>query len=60
MKSQQAELSHIVDVMNRLSLAHPEIAFTLINDGKKMTQTVGTGNLRQAIAGVYGLTTAKK
>ena len=30
MKSQQAELSHIVDILNRLSLAHPEIAFTLI------------------------------
>lgn len=60
MKSQQAELSHIVDIMNRLSLAHPEIAFTLINDGKEMTRTAGTGNLRQAIAGVYGLASAKK
>ena len=60
MKSQQAELSHIVDILNRLSLAHPEIAFTLINDGKEMTKTAGTGNLRQAIAGVYGLASAKK
>ena len=60
MKSQQAELSHIVDVINRLSLAHPEVAFTLVNDGKEMTRTAGTGNLRQAIAGIYGLTTAKK
>ena len=60
LKSQQAELSHIVDILNRLSLAHPEIAFTLINDGHEMTRTAGTGNLRQAIAGVYGLATAKK
>ena len=60
MKSQQAELSHIVDILNRLSLAHPEIAFTLINDGHELTRTAGTGNLRQAIAGVYGLATAKK
>ena len=58
LKSQQAELSHIVDILNRLSLAHPEIAFTLINDGKEMTKTAGTGNLRQAIAGVYGLASA--
>ena len=49
-----------VDILNRLSLAHPEIAFTLINDGHEMTRTAGTGNLRQAIAGVYGLATAKK
>ena len=60
MKSQQAELSHIVDVINRLSLAHPEVAFTLISDSREMTWTAGSGNLRQAIAGIYGLATAKK
>ncbi|MDQ0222622.1 DNA mismatch repair endonuclease MutL [Streptococcus moroccensis] len=59
-KSQQSELSHIVDVINRLSLAHPEVAFTLINDGNELTKTAGSGQLRQAIAGVYGLVTAKK
>lgn len=60
MKSQQAELSHIVDVINRLSLSHPEVAFTLISDGRELTRTAGSGNLRQAIAGIYGLATAKK
>lgn len=60
MKSLQAELANIVDVVNRLSLGHPEIAFTLINDGKELTKTSGTGDLRQAIAGIYGLNTAKK
>ena len=48
MKSLQSELAHIVDVVNRLSLAHPEIAFTLINDGHQMTTTSGTGDLREA------------
>lgn len=60
MKSQQAELSHIIDVVNRLSLAHPEIAFTLINEERTLMQTAGTANLRQAISGVYGIATAKK
>ena len=59
-KSLQAELSHITDVINRLSLAHPEVAFTLINDGREMLKTAGSGDLRQAIAGVYGISTAKK
>ncbi|MGT2715956.1 DNA mismatch repair endonuclease MutL [Streptococcus respiraculi] len=59
-KSQQAELSHIVDVMNRLSLAHPEIAFSLVNEGRELIQTAGTGSLRQAISGVYGIASAKK
>lgn len=59
-KSQQAELAHIVDVVNRLGLAHPEVAFTLINDGRELLKTAGTGDLRQAIAGVYGISSAKK
>lgn len=60
MKSLQAEMAHIVDVINRLSLAHPEVAFTLIADGRELTKTSGTGDLRQAIAGIYGLNTARK
>ncbi|WP_369350778.1 DNA mismatch repair endonuclease MutL [Streptococcus hillyeri] len=60
MKTLQSELAHIVDVVNRLSLAHPEVAFTLIADGRDLTKTSGTGDLRQAIAGIYGLNTAKK
>ncbi|CAM4179112.1 DNA mismatch repair protein MutL [Streptococcus penaeicida] len=60
MKSMQSELAHIVDVVNRLSLGHPEIAFRLISDGREMTNTSGSGQLKQAIAGIYGLQTAKK
>lgn len=60
MKSLQSELAHIVDVVNRLSLAHPEVSFTLINDGRELLKTAGSGDLRQSIAGIYGLNTAKK
>ena len=60
LKSLQSELAHIVDIINRLSLAHPDIAFTLTSDGRQVNQTAGTGDLRQAIAGIYGLNTAKK
>ena len=59
-KSLQAELGHITNIINRLSLAHPEVAFTLINDGREMMKTAGTGDLKQALAGVYGISTAKK
>ncbi|MFC4653168.1 DNA mismatch repair endonuclease MutL [Lactococcus nasutitermitis] len=59
-KSLQAELSHITDIINRLSLAHPEISFTLINEGHEFMKTVGNGDLRQVIASVYGISTAKK
>ncbi|MGV3323192.1 DNA mismatch repair endonuclease MutL [Streptococcus hyovaginalis] len=60
LKSLQAELAHIVDIINRLSLAHPEVSFTLMSDGRQMINTAGTGDLKQAIAGIYGLNTAKK
>ena len=59
-RSQQAELSHIVDVVNRLSLAHPEIAFALVNEGRELIRTAGTGKLRQAISGIYGIASAKR
>ncbi|KXT76069.1 DNA mismatch repair endonuclease MutL [Streptococcus sp. DD12] len=60
MKSLQAELGHIIDVLNRQSLAHPEIAFCLINDGREVLKTNGTGKLKETLAGVYGVNTAKK
>ncbi|RZI49349.1 DNA mismatch repair endonuclease MutL [Lactococcus kimchii] len=59
-KSLQAELSHITDIINRLSLAHPEISFTLINEGRTFLQTAGNGDLRQVIAAIYGISSAKK
>ncbi|MGQ7380993.1 DNA mismatch repair endonuclease MutL [Streptococcus suis] len=59
-RSQQAEISHIADIINRLSLAHPEVAFTLVNEGRELMRTAGTGKLRQAISGIYGIASAKK
>ncbi|MDR0298140.1 MAG: DNA mismatch repair endonuclease MutL [Streptococcaceae bacterium] len=59
-KSLQSELAHIVDVLNRAILAHPEISFRLTADGRDTLHSAGSGDLRQAIAGVYGLETARK
>ncbi len=59
-KSLQAELSHITDILNRLSLAHPEISFSLINENHELLRTSGSGDLRQVIASIYGIATAKK
>lgn len=59
-KTLQTELANIGDVVNRLALSHPEIAFRLVHDGHIMLQTTGNGDLKQTIAGIYGLQTAKK
>jgi len=59
-KTLQTELANIGDIVNRLALSHPTIAFRLVHDGNKMMTTSGNGDLKQAIAGIYGLQTAKK
>ena len=59
-KTLQTELAHINDTVNRLALSHPEIAFRLVLDGNTMIRTAGNGDQKQAIAGVYGVSIAKK
>ncbi|MTD41902.1 DNA mismatch repair endonuclease MutL [Erwinia sp. CPCC 100877] len=59
-KTIQTELANIGDIVNRLALSHPHIAFRLVHDGNKMMNTAGNGDLKQAIAGIYGISTAKK
>ncbi|MGX6979681.1 DNA mismatch repair endonuclease MutL [Vagococcus elongatus] len=59
-KSLQTELSNIADIINRLAMSHPDVAFRLVHDGHQMMSTTGNGELKQAIAGIYGLATAKK
>lgn len=59
-KTLKTELSHISDTVNRLALAHPEISFRLVHDGANLLKTPGNKDIRQAIAGVYGVSTAKK
>lgn len=59
-KTLQTELSKIGDIVNRMALSHPQIAFRLVHDGHKMLTTSGSGDLKQTLAGIYGVTTAKK
>ena len=59
MKSQQTELGKIVDIVSRLALANPGIAFTVSHDGNMVVRTAGQGDLRQTLAGIYGLPVAR-
>ncbi|MEW4370046.1 DNA mismatch repair endonuclease MutL [Paenibacillus kandeliae] len=59
MKTVQTELGHISDIMYRMSLAHPEIAFTLRHNNNLLLQTPGNGDMLQVIAAVYGTSAAK-
>lgn len=59
-RSQATEMSHVGDIMSRLALGHPEIAFTLRNGEKLVLKTAGNGDLQQTIAGIYGVATARE
>ena len=60
LKSLYTELAHITDYMNKLSLSHPNIRFTLINDGKVLLKTDGSGNLLKVINSIYGANISRK
>ncbi|SYX84466.1 DNA mismatch repair endonuclease MutL [Paenibacillus alvei] len=59
MKTIQTELGHISDLIYRLALSYPSIAFTLKHNEHTLLQTIGNGDLLQVIASVYGVQTAK-
>ncbi|WP_440895398.1 DNA mismatch repair endonuclease MutL [Amphibacillus sp. Q70] len=60
MKTIHTELGHITDVINRLSLSHPDIRFELYHNDKQLFQSNGRGDLIQIIAQIYGVSVAKK
>jgi DNA mismatch repair protein MutL len=60
MKTIHTELGNITDVVNRLALSHPEVAFRLIHNERKLLQTNGNGDVRQVLASIYGLAIAKQ
>jgi DNA mismatch repair protein MutL len=53
MKSRSRERQAIVDVVQRLALAWPEVAFTLRSGGNVVLRTSGQG-LRNAVADIFG------
>ena len=54
LKSDNTELASIVMYIEKLSLAHPEIKFTLINNDKQIVNTSGSNNLLKTIYELYG------
>lgn len=59
LKSVHTELGNIIDVINRLAMAHPKISFQLIHNGRQLLQTDGKNDLLQVIAAIYGMPVAK-
>ncbi len=59
LKSDTVETRHIVDEFQRVALAHPDIAFTLIHNGSELFQLPAT-KYRQRINNIFGGKTNEK
>lgn len=53
MKAPNTEYKHILELMQNFALAHPEVAFKLINDGKVVIDSA-PGDLEDRIADILG------
>ena len=53
LKKDAVELSHIEETFRRITLIHPDIAFTFTHNGKKMYD-LAAGGLLQRICGLFG------
>ncbi len=59
LKKDSTESGYVADVLSRIALSKPEIAFRYICDGKEQFSTSGDGNLKNAILNIYGIDHAK-
>lgn len=53
LKSNAIEIKHIIDEFQRVALIHPEIAFSMYNNGNEVFN-LNKGSFRQRIVGVFG------
>jgi len=58
--SSYSELSNVVDYVNKIALSYPDIKFRLVNDGKELLNTDGSGNILKVIKNIYGLDVTKR
>lgn len=60
LKSTPTEFGLISDMVGRIALAHPEIAFSLTHPHQVVLQTSGQGDLRDTIGAILGHTMARQ
>mgnify|MGYP004673158941 CR=1 FL=1 len=54
LKKDYTESGYIEDVITRVALVNPNVAIKLINTGKTVIQTNGSGNLKDVVYSIYG------
>ncbi|WP_407354968.1 DNA mismatch repair endonuclease MutL [Methanolobus sp. WCC5] len=59
LKSARTEIAHIVDVVSRNSLAHPDVSFTLMIDGRVILRSPSSVKMLDSIVHLYGADVAR-
>ncbi|MEG3029488.1 MAG: DNA mismatch repair endonuclease MutL, partial [Oscillospiraceae bacterium] len=54
LKKDGTEAGYIQDILTNLSLSKPEISFTFKKDNKEIFSTIGDGDLKNTMAGLFG------
>ena len=54
LKTATTEGGYISDLMERMALSHPDVAFKFIANGQTKLQTSGNGNVKEIIYHIYG------
>lgn len=54
LKSDTTEVGQAVDLVMRLAIAYPHVAFRLSHNGQEALRTDGNGDAREAVAAVWG------
>lgn len=58
LKKDSTEASYVADVLQKLAIANPNIAFKLISNGNEIFRTPGNGELKSVIFSIFGKETA--
>lgn len=54
LKKDSTEAGYVCDVLQKLALAHPEVAVKLVSGGTELLRTPGNGDLKSTIYSIYG------
>ncbi|MPZ15073.1 MAG: hypothetical protein GEU73_11725 [Chloroflexi bacterium] len=59
-RASSTETAHVGGLLQAYTLAYPEIAFTLVCDGRTVLRTSGSGDLREAAMSLFGPEAARE
>jgi len=58
--SSYSELSNVIEYVNKIALSYPNIKIKLVNDGRELLNTDGSGNILKVIKNIYGIDVTKR